>query len=149
MQPTAGSSPKKPGPPSSLLRPWLRTAATSIWESEHLLLALLQQNGLAGRILSRTGVEVNNFQGSVEAYLKRQPSLGSSPESVFLGRSLNSTLDRAEYKVIDFGDSFIAIEHPVLALAGDDRCGRQLFSQIGLDATKLKEAARRCAAIRQ
>ena len=31
-------------------------------ESEHLLLALLQQNGLAGRILSRTGVEVSNFQ---------------------------------------------------------------------------------------
>ena len=109
-------------------------------ESEHLLLALLQQNGLAGRILSRTGVEVSNFQGSVEAYLKRQPSLGSSPESVFLGRSLNSTLDRAEQQRDDFGDSFIAIEHLVLALAGDDRCGRQLFSQIGLDATKLKEA---------
>ena len=109
-------------------------------ESEHLLLALLQQNGLAGRILSRTGVEVSNFQGSVDAYLKRQPSLGSSPESVFLGRSLNSTLDRAEQQRDDFGDSFIAIEHLVLALAGDDRCGRQLFSQIGLDATKLKEA---------
>ena len=109
-------------------------------ESEHLLLALLQQNGLAGRILSRAGVEVSNFQGSVDAYLKRQPSLGSSPESVFLGRSLNSTLDRAEQQRDDFGDSFIAIEHLVLALAGDDRCGRQLFSQIGLDATKLKEA---------
>ncbi|QNJ02786.1 ATP-dependent chaperone ClpB [Synechococcus sp. PROS-U-1] len=109
-------------------------------ETEHLLLALLQQNGLAGRILIKAGVDLANFQASVDTHLKQQPSLGSPPESVFLGRSLNSCLDRAETARDGFSDSYIAIEHLLLALADDDRCGRQLLSQTGVDTTKLKEA---------
>ena len=109
-------------------------------ETEHLLLALLQQNGLAGRILQKSGVDISSFQTSVEAHLKRQPSMGTAPDSVFLGRSLNTTLDRAATTRDNFNDSYIAIEHLLLALADDDRCGRQLLSQAGVDGTKLKEA---------
>ena len=109
-------------------------------ETEHLLLALLQQNGLAGRILQKSGVDITSFQTSVEAHLKRQPSMGTAPDSVFLGRSLNTTLDRAATTRDNFNDSYIAIEHLLLALADDDRCGRQLLSQAGVDGTKLKEA---------
>ena len=109
-------------------------------ESEHLLLALLQQDGLAGRILARSGVDANRFQSTVESHLKRLPSLGSPPDSVFLGRSINATLDKAKTLRDQFGDSYIAIEHLLLALAEDDRCGRQLLQQVGLDASKLKEA---------
>tara|TARA_Y100000739_G_scaffold193727_1_gene174672 strand:+ start:1223 stop:3811 length:2589 start_codon:yes stop_codon:yes gene_type:complete len=109
-------------------------------ESEHLLLALLQQNGLAGRILTRSGVDASRFQSTVESHLKRLPSLGSPPDSVFLGRSINATLDKAKTLRDQFGDSYIAIEHLLLALAEDDRCGRQLLQQVGLDASKLKEA---------
>ena len=109
-------------------------------ETEHLLLALLQQNSLAGRILSKAGVDVGNFQAAVDSHLRQQPSLGSPPESVFLGRSLNSCLDRAETARDGFSDSYIAIEHLLLALADDERCGRQLLSQAGVDTSKLKEA---------
>ncbi len=109
-------------------------------ETEHLLLALLQQNGLAGRILSKAGVDVGNFQAAVDSHLRQQPSLGSPPESVFLGRSLNSCLDRAETARDGFSDSYIAIEHLLLALADDDRCARQLLSQAGIDTPKLKQA---------
>ena len=109
-------------------------------ESEHVLLALLKQNGLAGRILSRSGVDTDRFEATVESHLKRLPSLGSPPESVFLGRSVNAALDRAERLRDQFSDSYIAIEHLLLALAEDDRCGRQLLQQVGVDASKLKEA---------
>ena len=109
-------------------------------ETEHLLLALMQQNGLAGRILSKLGVDLGNFQAAVDGHLRQQPSLGSPPESVFLGRSLNSCLDRAETARDGFSDSYIAIEHLLLALADDDRCGKQLLSQAGVDTTKLKKA---------
>ncbi|WP_115082068.1 ATP-dependent chaperone ClpB [Synechococcus sp. N32] len=109
-------------------------------ETEHLLLALLQQNGLAGRILSKAGVDVGNFQAAVDSHLRQQPSLGSPSESVFLGRSLNSCLDRAETARDGFSDSYIAIEHLLLAIADDERCGRQLLSQAGVDTSKLKEA---------
>ncbi len=109
-------------------------------ETEHLLLALLQQNGLAGRILSKAGVDVGTFQATIDSHLRQQPSLGSPPESVFLGRSLNSCLDRAGTARDGFSDSYIAIEHLLLALADDERCGRQLLSQAGVDTSKLKEA---------
>ena len=109
-------------------------------ETEHLLLALLRQNGLAGRILNRSGVDTTNFEASVDGHLQRLPSLGSAPESVFLGRSLNKALDQAEQQRDRFGDSYIAIEHLLLALAEDDRCGRQLFSQAGVTTKTLNEA---------
>merc|ERR1711991_1137761 len=39
-----------------------------------------------------------------------------------------------------FGDSYISIEHLLLALSEDDRCGRQLLNQAGVDGAKLKQA---------
>ena len=109
-------------------------------ETEHLLLALLQQNGLAGGVLKKSGVNPATLQTAVDAHLKRQPNMGSPPESVFLGRGFNATLDRAEEERHNFGDSYISVEHLILALASDDRCGRQLLSQAGISINPLREA---------
>ncbi|MGB1416469.1 MAG: ATP-dependent chaperone ClpB [Synechococcus sp.] len=109
-------------------------------ETEHLLLALLRQDGLATRILNKLGVDPGTLASAVQTHLEQQPSLTSAPDSVYLGRALNSCFDRAAERRDAFGDSFIAIEHLLLALAGDDRCGRQLLSQAGVDSNKLNEA---------
>ena len=108
-------------------------------ETEHLLLTLIEEKGLAERILAKAGVEPNNVATAVRSYLQRQPSMTSPPESVFLGRALNATLDRADQERSSFGDSYISIEHLLLALSEDDRCGRQLLSQVGLNSKTLKE----------
>ena len=109
-------------------------------ESEHLLGALLAQEGLAGRILDKAGVSPPALQTAVDTYLNQQPSLTKAPDSVFLGKGLNALLDRAETLKQSYGDSFISIEHLLLALAEDGRCGRQLFSQAGTDTSRLKTA---------
>jgi ATP-dependent Clp protease ATP-binding subunit ClpB len=109
-------------------------------ESEHLLRALLDQEGLAGRILDKAGVSPPALQMAVDTYLSQQPSLTNAPDSVFLGKGLNALLDRAETLKQSYGDSFISIEHLLLALADDGRCGRQLFSQAGTDSSRLKTA---------
>ena len=109
-------------------------------ESEHLLLALLREDGLAGRILSKIGVEPKTLASSVQDHLERQPSMGSPPESVYLGRGLNTCLDRADQRRNEFNDSYIAVEHLLLALSEDDRCGRQLLAQAGVDTHKLNDA---------
>ena len=109
-------------------------------ESEHLLLALLRQDGLASRVLTKIGVESSTLASAVQAHLERQPCLTSAPDSVYLGRALNTCFDRAAQRRDAFGDSYIAIEHLFLALADDDRCGRQLLSQAGVDSNKLNEA---------
>jgi len=109
-------------------------------ETEHLFAALLAGPGLATRILEKSGVDPAVLAQKVEAFIHGQPSLGAAPESVFLGKALNALLDQAEVFKQEFGDSFVSIEHLLLALAGDGRCGRQLLSQCGIDATKLREA---------
>ncbi|MEB3307835.1 MAG: Clp protease N-terminal domain-containing protein, partial [Cyanobacteriota bacterium] len=109
-------------------------------ESEHLLASLLAQQGLAGRILEKAGVDVGTVVQKVEAFTSGQPSLASPPETIYLGRGLNAVLDRSDALKSDFGDAYIAIEHLLLALAEDERCGRQLLSQAGTDAARLKEA---------
>jgi len=62
------------------------------------------------------------------------------PGQSYLGKALNALLDGANTLKGEFGDSFIAIEHLLLALAADGRCGRQLLSQAGGDAKTLKAA---------
>jgi ATP-dependent Clp protease ATP-binding subunit ClpB len=109
-------------------------------ESEHLLRALLDQEGLASRILDKAGVSQPALQTAVDTYISQQPSLTNAPDSVFLGKGLNALLDRAETLKQSYGDGFISIEHLLLALADDGRCGRQLLSQAGTDTSRLKTA---------
>jgi len=109
-------------------------------ESEHLFAALLAQQGLAGRILEKAGVDVGTLSQRVEAFIAGQPSLSAPPDNVYLGKGLNTLLDQASELKGSYGDSYIAIEHLLLALAIDDRCGKQLLSQAGADAAKLKDA---------
>ncbi|MFN7819156.1 MAG: ATP-dependent chaperone ClpB [Cyanobacteriota bacterium] len=109
-------------------------------ESEHLFAALLAQEGLASRILEKAGVDVGNLSQKIEAFTASQPSLNTSPENVYLGKGLNSVLDQADSLKKSFADNYIAIEHLLLALAIDDRCGKQLLSQCGCTAEQLKQA---------
>ena len=109
-------------------------------ESEHLLASLLAQPGLATRILEKAGVDVGTLSQKLEAWIAGQPSLSAAPESIYLGKGLNAVLDRADALKKEFDDSYIAIEHLLLALAEDQRCGRQLLSQSGTSAAKLKQA---------
>jgi ATP-dependent Clp protease ATP-binding subunit ClpB len=109
-------------------------------ESEHLFAALLAQQGLAGRILEKAGVDVGTLSQRLEAFIAGQPSLSSPPDNVYLGKGLNTVLDQANSLKDSYGDSYIAIEHLLLAMAIDDRCGKQLLSQAGTSADKLKDA---------
>ncbi len=109
-------------------------------ESEHLFTSLLSQQGLASRVLEKAGVDVGTLSQRIEAYIEGQPSLSTPPENVYLGKGLNAVLDHANTLKGSYGDSYIAIEHLLLALATDDRCGKQLLSQAGTDAAKLKDA---------
>ena len=109
-------------------------------ESEHLFAALLAQQGLAGRILEKAGVDVAALAQSIESFIAGQASLSSPPENVYLGKGLNAVLDQAEQLKGSFADSYIAIEHLLLALADDQRCGRTLLASAGSDSAKLRQA---------
>ena len=109
-------------------------------ETEHLFAALVNQQGLADRVLDKAGVDRSGLAQKLEAFMAAQPNLAAPPENLYLGKALHALLDGANTLKGEFGDSFIAIEHLLLALAADGRCGRQLLSQAGGDAKTLKAA---------
>jgi ATP-dependent Clp protease ATP-binding subunit ClpB len=110
-------------------------------ESEHLMLALLEQpEGLTTSIFNKLGVNVQKARDYSEAYIQRQPKVSGAGSSVYLGRSLDTLLDRAESARKSFGDDFISVEHLLLGYIKDDRIGKALFSEFKLDEAKLKTA---------
>jgi ATP-dependent Clp protease ATP-binding subunit ClpB len=108
-------------------------------ESEHLMKALLEQEGLAGPVFTKLGVNLQKLRDRTDQYIQRQPRVSGTINSVYLGRSLDSLLDRAEGYRKEFGDEYISIEHLLLAYAKDDRFGKGLFQEFGLDERKLKD----------
>jgi len=107
-------------------------------ESEHLMKALLEQEGLTSSILTKAGVNLQKLRDRTDQFLQRQPKVSGSSSSVFLGRSLDTLLDRAENYRKEFKDEYISIEHLLLAYAKDDRFGKGILQEFGLDEGKLK-----------
>ena len=140
MQPTAEQFTEKAWGAIVAAQQLAQTHCHQQLESEHLLKALLLQNGLASRILEKAGVSPPGLETEVNQHLKQLPALGNRPESVYLGNGLSALLDRADALKQDYGDSYISVEHLLLALADDQRCGRQLLNRVGTDAASLKTA---------
>ncbi|MBD2006435.1 MULTISPECIES: ATP-dependent chaperone ClpB [Cyanophyceae] len=116
----------------------VKSAQQQQLESEHLMKALLDQEGLATSILNKGGANVQRFRERTEDFIKRQPKVSGSGTSVYVGRSLDTLLDRAEAFRKEFEDDFISIEHLMLAYPKDDRFGKALFQEFKLDENKLR-----------
>jgi ATP-dependent Clp protease ATP-binding subunit ClpB len=108
-------------------------------ESEHLLQALLEQDGLASSIFNKAEVNVQRLRDRATEFINRQAKLSTPSSSVYLGRSLDTLLDRADGYRKEFEDEYISIEHLILSYAKDDRMGQTLFREVGLDEAKLRK----------
>ncbi len=118
----------------------VKQAAQQQIETEHFLLALLEQDGLANSIFNKLGVNVQRLRDRTEEFVKKQPKVSGSGTSVYLGRSMDVLLDRADEARKQFEDDFISIEHLLLAYTKDDRFGKSLLAEFKLDEPKLRAA---------
>ena len=108
-------------------------------ESEHLMKSLIEQEGLASSIFNKADISVQRLRDRTDEFMRRLPTVSNPSDSIYLGRSLDTLLDRAEQFRQEFDDDYISIEHLILAYAKDDRFGRALFQEFGLNENKLKE----------
>ncbi|MBF2016534.1 MAG: ATP-dependent chaperone ClpB [Rivularia sp. T60_A2020_040] len=107
---------------------------------EHLMLALFQQdNGLASRLLGRAGVEVERLQQQLEDFARRQPKTGRS-DQLYLAKGLDRMLDGAEDARVRMNDSYISIEHLMLAFAEEERIGKKIFRSLNATTADLEAA---------
>ncbi|GAB4352543.1 MAG: ATP-dependent chaperone ClpB [Cyanophyceae cyanobacterium] len=109
-------------------------------ESEHLMQALLEQDGMASSILTKASARPERARDYTGDFIKRQPKVKGDSSSIYLGQSLDQLLDRAERSRKEMKDDYISIEHLLLAYAQDDRFGRSLLRDLGLSESQLKDA---------
>ncbi len=107
-------------------------------EVEHLILAALEQEGLAIAILEKVNVDSPRLKQQLEMFTKRQPRIGSS--QLYLGPSLDRMLDRAEDCRVSWGDSFISMEHILMAFGEDARIGKKSLRSFNVDPQDLELA---------
>lgn len=107
-------------------------------ETEHLLISLLdQEGGLTQTILQRAGLDPRLVRDRVESFINQQPKL-ARVDQLYLGRGLETTLDRAEEFRKEYGDDFISVEHLLLGSLDDERVGKRVLAPLGLTVERLK-----------
>lgn len=112
-----------------------------IVETEHLMKALLEQkNGLARRIFSKAGVDNTRLLEATDKFIQRQPKVLGESAGSMLGRDLEALIQRARDYKKEYGDSFVSVEHLVLAFAEDKRFAKQLFSDFRVSEKSLRSA---------
>ena len=105
-------------------------------EVEHLILAAIEQEGLAIAILDKANVDSIRLKQQLEMFTKRQPRIGSA--QLYLGPSLDRMLDRAEDCRVSWGDNFISIEHILIGFAEDARIGKKSLRSFNVDTQSLE-----------
>jgi ATP-dependent Clp protease ATP-binding subunit ClpB len=107
-------------------------------DGEHLLLALLEQpEGLVPRLLEQTGADVAALRADIESELARRPKVtgpGVTPGQITVTRRLAGVLEAAEREAKRLKDSYVSVEHLVLALAeeGTSSAAGKLLAQHGI-----------------
>lgn len=118
-----------------------RESKHQVVETEHLMKALLEQkDGLARRIFTKAGVDNSSLLDSTNDFISQQPKVIGDTSGPIVGSHLGSLLDKARKHKKEMGDSFISVEHLLLAFPSDKRFGQQLFTNMNLSEKALKEA---------
>ena len=107
-------------------------------EVEHVILALLEQEGLAQSIFKQAKIDIPRLKQQLETFTNRQPKTGAT--QLFLGQGLDKMLDRADSCRQSWEDKYISVEHLLIGFAEDNRVGRRTIRNFNLDSQDLEKA---------
>ena len=110
-------------------------------EPLHVLAALLSDpDSGAASLLARAGVAVNRLLPAIETALKALPQVQGGAGDVQVSRDLNSVLSRTDKEAARRGDTYIASELFLLALADDKGEAGRILREAGLQKRALEAA---------
>ena len=111
-------------------------------EPEHLLLALLrQQGGVVPAVIDRMGGDRQSLQAGVEQLLAAKSRVsGGGAMEMRMGRELAQLLEEAETIAANMKDEYTSSEHLLMAMASARNGGvRQLLEQHGVDYNSIMQ----------
>ncbi len=110
-------------------------------DPSHVLLAMLRQSDAGTRsLLQRAGVNVAALMQALDGMVKRLPQVQGGDGQVQIGRELNALLNATDKEAQRRGDSFIASEMFLLAVADDKSELGRLAREHGLTKKSLEAA---------
>jgi ATP-dependent Clp protease ATP-binding subunit ClpC len=120
----------------------VRGYSHSQWDVEHVLLALLrQEGGLTAEILGGLEVDGEAVRRRVEAALEKTPKVVYEGAQLYATPRVQRLLESAAAEAQRLRDDFIGSEHLLIAIAGE-RQGEAaaILAEFGLDQEKLYRA---------
>ena len=76
-------------------------------ETEHLLWSLLKKNEIAIKVIERSGGVIKKLLTEIEFFIKNQPKMLQTQESIFFGKKISLSISRAKKIQQSFKDDFI------------------------------------------
>ncbi|MCZ7567344.1 MAG: ATP-dependent chaperone ClpB [Ardenticatenaceae bacterium] len=107
----------------------------------HLLKALVEQpEGVVPQVLTRMGVDLQQFRLEVNSALNTLPKVSGGGEPG-LGRALRDVLVAAHDEIQQFGDQYVSTEHLLLALIKQgERRVQELFQRHNISTDRVLQA---------
>jgi ATP-dependent Clp protease ATP-binding subunit ClpB len=111
---------------------------------EHLLLALLQQEGgLVPSILNKADINVDTLLRRLDQEIDRFPKVSgpaAAPDQIFITPRLQKLLTQAEDEAKRLKDEYVSVEHVLLAASEEHGAAGRLFNDLGLSQDRLMTA---------
>jgi ATP-dependent Clp protease ATP-binding subunit ClpB len=108
-------------------------------EAEHLLLALLhQEGGITRTLLEAAGASIPGLEAALVSRVERMPRVSGAAQQPYLAQEMARALDQAEKEAERLKDDYISTEHILLALAD-----HPVLKEFGVTRDSLMQALRR------
>ncbi|MDR1411666.1 MAG: ATP-dependent chaperone ClpB [Spirochaetaceae bacterium] len=102
-------------------------------EAEHLLLALLaQEGGIVLPILKQIGADTDRLTADTEALVARTPKIYGDAAKLCLSSAASRVLGKAEGEAAALKDEFISTEHILLAISAEEGRASDILKQAGV-----------------
>src|ERR1700686_4553682 len=116
------------------------TAHNQAVDVEHLLAALLEDDGLASSIVALSGADRSALRSKLDLELGKIPRVtgsGSDSGQVYATQRLGRVLARAEKEAGKLKDEYVSVEHVLIAMLDEPGPASKILREAGLTHDKL------------
>ena len=114
----------------------------SQWDSEHILMAILEQEkGVPTEILRELGVSLETIHDRLHQLLEQAPKVAQEAPQIYVTPRAARLLDRAKAEADRLSDEFIGTEHLLVSLTQEDQGDvAKVLAESGVDLERVYQA---------
>ena len=114
----------------------------SQWDSEHILMALLEQDeGVPAEVLRQLGVSIQAVHERLHSLLEQAPKVAQESSQIYVAPRAARLLEKAKAEADRLNDEFVGTEHLLVALIQEDQGdAATVLAESGIELEKVYQA---------